>query len=321
VTATEQTRRLRYAGRPHQLVQAAHRAADHGMAVFPIVPGTKYPAVKEDWQQQATTNHDQITATWRRAPFNVGIATGPSGLLIVDLEQPKNPTDLPPEPWRGRGCATGADVLAWLATEQATSVPRTAAVTTPSGGRHLYFRQPPVLELGNTVGRLGWKIDTRGHGGYVLAPGSTINGRRYRTTTHLKPQDLPDWISTALTTTPQPTTRTSYRDVKHHDGYALAALTGELDTLLAATEGHRNDALNRAAFVLGQLTTTGLLDPAIVHDELVSAAGRIGLPRREAERTIASGLTAGTRHPRHPERAGRNDSGPPPARRGGGPLC
>jgi hypothetical protein len=71
VTATEQTRRPRYAGRAQHLAQAAHRAADHGMAVFPIVPGTKYPAVKEDWQQQATTNHDQITATWRRAPFNL----------------------------------------------------------------------------------------------------------------------------------------------------------------------------------------------------------------------------------------------------------
>jgi hypothetical protein len=41
-----------------------------------------------------------------------------------------------------------------------------------------------------------------------------------------------------------------------------------------------------------------MLDPAIVHDELVSAAGRIGLTRREAERTIASGLTAGTLQPR-----------------------
>jgi hypothetical protein len=216
----------------------------------------------------------------------------------VDLDQPKNPADLPPEPWRGRRCNTGSDVLNWLAAEQATPIPHTATVTTPSGGRHLYFRQPPELELGNTAGRLGWKIDTRGHGGYVLAPGSIINGRRYRTTTHLPPQDLPDWISTALTTTPQPTTRTGDRAVKHHDGYALAALAGELETLLAAAEGHRNDALNRAAFVLGQLTATGLLDPAIVHDELVSAAGRIGLPRRESERTIASGLTAGTRQPR-----------------------
>jgi hypothetical protein len=217
----------------------------------------------------------------------------------VDLDQPKNRADLAPEPWRVRGCDTGADALTWLADEQATPVPPTATVATPSGGRHLYFHQPSGLELGNTAGRLGWKIDTRGHGGYVLAAGSIINGRRYRTTTHLPPQDLPDWISTALTTTPEPNTRAKTRDIKHHDGYAQAALTGELDGLLAATEGHRNDALNRAAFVLGQLAATGMLDPAIVHDELVSAAGRIGLRRREAERTIASGLTAGTRYPRH----------------------
>jgi hypothetical protein len=299
VTRTEQRQRRRPAAASRkQLAQAAHQAAEQSMAVFPIVPGTKYPAVKQDWQQQATTNHDQITRTWRRAPYNIGVAAGPSGLLIVDLDRPKNPTDLPPEPWRSRGCATGADVLAWLATEQAASVPHTATVTTPSGGRHLYFRQPPELELGNSAGRLGWKIDTRGHGGYVLAPGSMIEGHRYRTTTHLPPQDLPDWISTALTPRPETTSSTGRVAGKHHDGYALAALTGELDTLLAATEGHRNDALNRAAFVLGQLTAIGMLDPAIVHDELVSAAGRIGLTRREAERTIASGLTAGTLQPR-----------------------
>jgi hypothetical protein len=68
VTRTEQPQRRRPpAASLQQLAQAAHRAAEQRMAVFPIVPGTKYPAVKQDWQQQATTNHDQITRTWRRA--------------------------------------------------------------------------------------------------------------------------------------------------------------------------------------------------------------------------------------------------------------
>jgi hypothetical protein len=86
--------------------------------------------------------------------------------------------------------------------------------------------------------------------------------------------------------------------MKDPTSYALAALTGELDKLLAAIPGHRNDTLNRAAFALGQLIGAQLLDEATAHDELVSAAGGIGLPRAESERTIASGLTAGVRHPR-----------------------
>jgi hypothetical protein len=164
----------------NQFRQAALAAARRGWHVFPCHPESKRPATKQ-WEQQATIDEQQIHQCWPDySRKNVGIATGPSGLLIVDLDQPKNPADLAPEPWCGRGCTTGADVLAWLATEQATSVPHTATVTTPSGGRHLYFRQPPVLELGNSAGRLGWKIDTRGHGGYVLAPGSIIEGHRYR---------------------------------------------------------------------------------------------------------------------------------------------
>ena len=38
-------------------------------------------------------------------------------------------------------------------------------------GRHLYFRQPEQA-IGNTVRRLGPGLDTRGDGGYVLAPPS-----------------------------------------------------------------------------------------------------------------------------------------------------
>jgi bifunctional DNA primase/polymerase-like protein len=61
---------------------------------------------------------------------------------------------------------TGAGVLVQLTAHASSSVPATYTVT---GGQHLYFRQPPSLELCNSAGRLGWKIDTRGHGGYVLA--------------------------------------------------------------------------------------------------------------------------------------------------------
>ena len=54
----------------------------------------------------------------------------------------------------------------------------TCTVATPSGGLHLYYRAPAEDErLRNTAGTLGWKVDTRAHGGYVVAPGSVVDGR------------------------------------------------------------------------------------------------------------------------------------------------
>ncbi|WP_186382369.1 bifunctional DNA primase/polymerase [Amycolatopsis rhizosphaerae] len=65
---------------------------------------------------------------------------------------------------RSRGIASGAQVLAHLAAEAGATIPDTYTVATPSGGTHLYFRQPTNARLGNTHHRAGWLIDTRGVG-------------------------------------------------------------------------------------------------------------------------------------------------------------
>jgi len=67
VTRTAAGRRDRPGPMVQQLARAAHWHADRGMAVFPLRPGTKLPAVK-DWEHQATTNHHQIDQTWRHTP-------------------------------------------------------------------------------------------------------------------------------------------------------------------------------------------------------------------------------------------------------------
>jgi hypothetical protein len=258
--------------------------------------------VAKDWEHQATINHLAIARTWRTAPYNIGVATGPSSLLVIDLDQPKTPDDLPPEAWRNRGAKDGADVLAMTAADHQadlTELHATYTVTTPSGGHHLYYRQPSPGQLGNTAGRIGWKIDTRGHGGYVVGAGSITPAGRYLADPSESPRPLPSWIINALDTT-QPTDIQPRTTVgpKNTSAYTFAALTGELEKVLAATPGQRNDTLNRAAFALGQLVGAHLLDQNIARDELISAAGRIGLSRTEADRTITSGLTAGTRRPR-----------------------
>ncbi|GAB2647139.1 hypothetical protein GCM10009743_23380 [Kribbella swartbergensis] len=207
------------------------------------------------------------------------------------MDQPKDPTDRHPSPGQAVA-ANGADVLA-LVADHTTAPPPTDTVTTPLRVRHLYYRQPINVKLCNSAGRIGWKIDTRGHGGYVVGAGSITAADRYRTQTAIAPQLLPSWIIDALHTAPPtatvaPTTLT----LANTSAYTLAALTGELEKVLAAVQGQRNDTLNRAAFALGQLIGAHMLDHHIARDELVSAAHRIGLPRNEAERTITSGLLA-----------------------------
>ena len=71
-------------------------------------------------------------------------------------------------------------MLAALCERHGQPLPfETFMVRTGRGGLHLYFTAPPGVRLGNTAGELGrglgWLIDTRGHGGYVVAPGSVVD--------------------------------------------------------------------------------------------------------------------------------------------------
>lgn len=80
--------------------------------------------------------------------------------------------------------------------------------------------------------------------------------------------------------------------------YAQAALQGECERVAQAGEGTRNNTLNAAAFSLGQLIASGVLDEFDTIDALENAATRAGLPGHEARATIKSGIRAGFQHPR-----------------------
>jgi hypothetical protein len=86
-------------------------------------------------------------------------------------------------------------------------------------------------------------------------------------------------------------------------GYGRAALVGERAAVAAAQPGHRNATLNRAAFNLGQLVATGLLDANEVRAVLLAAALEAGNPEAKARATIESGLRGGAAKPRR-NRAG-----------------
>lgn len=293
-------------GARNELHAAALAATCRGWHVFPVHPGDKRPALSRDWEGRATTDPARIGRCWRHGPYNIGLACGPSRLVVIDLDTPK-PGDTPPQEWAQEGVNDGADVLAVLCERHGQAMPwDTFTVRTASGGLHLYFTAPSGPPPGNSAGRLGWLIDTRGRGGYVVAPGSQVDGRRYEVTNPAPAAPLPDWLAALLAPSP----RTEYAAGALWDlldtggsqvaGYAMAALRGELDKVLAAQEGshRRNNTLNRAAFALGQLAGAGVLPRRLAEDALLLAGQQIGLSAAECERTIASGLDGGARSPR-----------------------
>lgn len=278
-----------------RLMASALRLVERGWFVFPLRPQDKRPLPGfTRWEQRATTNPSQIERWWAVSPYNVGIATGPSDLLVIDCDVATDHT-----------AAHGVAALVALAEQAGESLPETFAVTTPSGGVHYYFRPPKQTPLGNTAGKLAPKIDTRGIGGYVVGFGSQTTRGYYSISVDVPVKELPAWLAARLL---PPSAPREPREIATElaDRYLAAILHGEAERVATAPVGTRNNALNSAAFILGQLVGGGDIAEGEVRDLLRNAAaGHIGVSKfsvAELERTIASGLTAGQRYPRQVKR-------------------
>ncbi|WP_406122079.1 bifunctional DNA primase/polymerase [Streptomyces sp. NBC_00989] len=279
--------------------------ASRGWHVFPLIPGDKRPALS-DWETRATTDQDRITVAWRVGAFNLGIATGPSNLVVIDLDRPKHADDTPPAHWAEHGVTDGADVLALLCERHGQPFPAdTYTVRTWSGGTHLYFNAPEGEILRNTAGDsargLGWKVDTRAAGGLVVGAGSTFNGRPYEVTHNGPATPLPVWLAELLRPAPLPPQkpiRVALSGRGRRTAFLNAAVNGEVERVTGSGEDQHNNELYIASVALGQLVAGGELAEVDVTGWLLTAALQVGQGEREARRTIASGLRAGARRPR-----------------------
>jgi Bifunctional DNA primase/polymerase, N-terminal len=283
------------------LLRSALAAALRGWYVFPCAVGGKRPALRGNWQDLATTSPDQIRDWWNRAQYNVGIACGPSGLVVIDLDLPRDDDE---EAANGLLFPlSGADILSGLAWQHGERYPGgTYIVDTPSGGCHLYFSAAGDDRVRNSAGAVGPHIDVRADGGYVVGAGSRIGGRAYSARGPRPAAPLPSWLAPLVRDSyvpPEvPVQRLPVDDSVQGRAYAMAALRAETERVASARPGTRNDTLNRAAFSLGQLVTAGLLPPIPVITSLIDAARYAGLPEDEAVRTVRSGMAAGARKPR-----------------------
>jgi hypothetical protein len=266
-------RRHRMSATPVQI------ALDLARAGFPVFPckKDKTPYTGHGFKD-AALDPATVAAFWQAQPSAlIGVPTGQaSGLYVVDLDTDK-----------ATGEALGEATLAALGLSHLLNGPR---VDTPSGGRHLYFRADGLAEgLGCTAKKIGPGIDRRGEGGYVIAPGSVAPAGAYVA------------LLAALQGKPKPEAGAFQFDTGAGQGWAEAALAGELGRVMAAQEGARNDTLNRAAFRLAQIVAWGALSEDTVKARLLGAALAIGLDEAEARKTIASGYAAGMAEPRGPK--------------------
>ncbi|MEU0314772.1 bifunctional DNA primase/polymerase [Nocardioides sp. NPDC006273] len=304
--------------------------AARGWRIFPLLPGTKRPARPNHrerdctgtdprcrnshtgWDARATTDITRIRRAWSSTvdspAYGLGIATGPSGLVVVDLDTHKPDTDIP-EPWNRFGIRTGEDVLDHLAGAHGGTITPTFTVRTPSGGTHLYYTAPEGVRYGNTAGTIGWLVDTRAHGGYVVAAPTVLGSSSYVVTDDRPPAPLPwfllDLLSQQRRTAPPAAPKRLDARPERVPAYVAAAVSGEVRKVAEAMPGEHNHTLFCAAVALGQLVAGGALAEHTAYDALTDAAhvlmaGGCRCTPGEVDSTIRSGFATGARNPRIP---------------------
>jgi hypothetical protein len=153
----------------NSFLERATAFADRGFHVFPLQRNGKAPLADTKGFKEATLDRAQLYRWSQMYPdSNIGIVPGWSGFVVVDM-------DYKPE----QGLDGRREFMDRYGSQE------TMFVRTPSGGLHAWFRLPEDVQgPANSAGRLGPGIDVRSINGYVVAPGSVINGREYQMVGH-----------------------------------------------------------------------------------------------------------------------------------------
>ena len=285
---------------------AALAYAARGWPVFPLRPRAKVPLIPKEkggnGVHDATTDPDRIHAWWAACPeANIGLAAG-HAFWVLDVDYGG---------WTALE-RDGADTIAAL-QRRFGRLPETVTSLTGGGGWQYLFAADS--RLNNGVKALAG-IDTRSHGGYIVAPPSIHpSGRAYRWRRDHEPDEIeiataPAWLIALLEPVELPAIDVLHqaaRGVADLGRYAAAALDRACTAIRTAPFGCQCDTLERQAFGIGRLVAGGVIPRSAAYAALVTAGCQMAnAPRRrrwtatEIEARIARALRQAEQQPRTP---------------------
>jgi hypothetical protein len=303
--------------------------APHSVSGCPCLPAGRWC----HGVRAATTDPARLTRWWHAEPDAVpAIAAGPSGLVLVDIDAHADALppvlatgllpgiDLTAEPipaseWDNPGrYHDGRDTLRLLTELRGGPRPwppdpghQPLTVTTPSGGRHLWYQAPAQglrQALSDPHGHYGlaWQIDIKAGWSYGIAPGASTRAGRYqaRSGNPAAPGHMPPWLAREIIRVTSPPPRQPGRPApapapgRHGAAYLTIVISRGAAQLATMTDG-RKRALSALAYQAGGLLAWSGLPEHDVTQQLTAAGTASGLPpaiaARIARRAIANGIT------------------------------
>ena len=284
------------------MMPIAEDAIALGWPVFPCA-ANKQPLTAHGFKDAATDPEAIRRLFAAPGAAMISVPTGRGTFIAVDLDVKREPSG-----------------LLWL-EQNRHRLPRTRTIRTGSGGMHLYFHHPAGdLELRNTNSKLAPNVDTRGVGGYVVAPPSP----GYTVADDAPIAAMPDWLVAAWTYRPPQPPPAPPRPRQHDSAagtpYGLAALDAECTAVMQAPFGQQETTLNAAALKIGALVAGNELSAGYARSALLAAgqampneSGREPWTHADVEAKVTRAMADGSARPRQaPERPRPHHSAPPP---------
>jgi len=226
--------------------------AKRGMYIAPLMSESKLPFADESWSRMRTRDPNQIAAWFKERPgMNYAVIPG-ENYVVLDLDTKK-----------GKDGVGDLNALAQEAGDFNGSHEATLAISTPSGGLHLYYKAPWPVSVAHMLPR---SIDVRGNDGYVVGPGcetvhntmtNTLDGS-YEIKNKADIMPLPEWVVPRLNQWMPREDRPHYEDsVEEIDGklYVDGVQLDQPDRVTRAIEWLKEGAKPAIEYEGGNQTT------------------------------------------------------------------
>lgn len=174
---------------PEAVIQAAVAQVGQGFAAFALAVNGKRPVTDHGFKN--ATRRPEWVRTQLLAPSagNYGIVwpeDADDRVVVFDLDNGEAGTE---RPWQDR-LRERIDAIGPL--------PSTKSTTTPSGGRHVFYRWPRTVPIPPGDELFGFTVRWPGRG-YLVGPGSSIDGVPYTPGPNEAIADLPPaWVYAAI---------------------------------------------------------------------------------------------------------------------------